>query len=277
MNGRAELLKRYEMWLRLGEKRPSTISKYLQIAREFMEFMGNCELSKELVIEYKESLKEKHVPAGVNVKIAGANSFLKFLGREDCRVKYIKIQRQMFAKEERELGREEYRKLLRAAKGKRIYYIIRLICSTGIRVSELKYITMNALYAGKTTVNSKNKVRWIFIPKKICRELKAYMKEQQIKAGSIFVNRKGNPLDRTRVWKEMKSLCEIAGVAPEKVFPHNLRHLFARTFYSAEKDIVRLADLLGHSNIQTTRIYTLESGLEHKKGLERVQYILNGI
>lgn len=268
-------LEAYAGALCLEEKSLATIERYTRVIREFLQFIDGGEITKELVIEYKRYLSRKHKAAGVNVKLAAVNSFLKYLGKEECFVRYLRVQRQMFVDEEKELTKYEYQWLLKVAKGKQIYYIMKAICSTGIRVSELIHITVEALCKGQAVVYCKNKVRKILIPQEICQELLIYAKDNGIQSGVIFLNRKKKPVDRTKVWKEMKKLCAQAGVDPKKVFPHNLRHLFARTFYASEKDIVKLADLLGHSSLQTTRIYTIESGAEHKKGLERVQKMLN--
>lgn len=268
------MLMDYEESLFMDEKSLSTIKKYLQIVKEFLTFLEERELEKSLVLQYKEKLIEKHAPTGVNVKLAAVNSFLHFIGKADCCVKSLRIQRQMFINEERELTKTEYQRLLDAARGTQSYYMLETVFATGIRASELPYITVEAVKRGETTVNNKGKIRHIFLPKKLCRLLKGYIKENKIKKGSIFVNKKGKAYHRTTIWKKMKALCKKANVAPEKVFPHNLRHLFARIFYALEKDIVRLADILGHSSIQTTRIYTMESGANHKKGLDRVQNAL---
>lgn len=269
-------LNEYKTWLRLSEKSASTTQKYVHIVKEFLEFLAGEEITKEMMIAYKEKLIERHAPAGVNVKLAAVNSFLKFSGKEDCRVKSLRIQRQMFIHEEREMSQQEYKRLLKAARGSNMYLIIQVLAATGIRISELKYITVESLKNGKTVIDCKSKFRTILIPQELCEVLIKYAKEAGILSGSIFVTRNGNPLDRSNLWRKMKALCAQAKVLPEKVFPHNLRHLFARTFYALEKDIVRLADLLGHSSIQTTRIYTIESGTNHRKGLERVRLALSG-
>ena len=199
------------------------------------------------------------------------NGFLKFCGLSNLCVKLLKIQRQIFCKKEKELTGREYQRLLRASKGTRLFYIIRTIGGTGIRVSELQYITVDAVRTGKADVKCKNKNRIIFLPKEVRTILKEYIAKAGIKKGSVFVTRSGKPLNRSNIWRDMQSLCKRANVSEKKVFPHNLRHLFARTFYGIEKDIVRLADLLGHSSINTTRIYTIESGERHMSCLEKVQ------
>ena len=223
---------------------------------------------------YKEYLAKRYAPASVNSMLTAMNRFLRFIGREDMCVKLLKIQRQMFCREERELTKEEYQRLVKAAKDTRLSYIIRTICGIGIRVSKLQYITVEAVRAGKATVSCKNKTRVIFIPKPVQKLLLEYIRKAGIKRGTVFVTKSGRPLDRSNIWRDMRSLCQNANVSEKKVFPHNLRHLFARLFYSIDKDIVRLADLLGHASINTTRIYTIESGEKHRLGLERVQKIL---
>lgn len=189
------------------------------------------------------------------------------------KIKTLKIQRRIFADKSKELTKVEYERLLTAAKNKkneRLYYLIQTIAGTGLRVSEVKYVTCEAVKQGQAVINCKGKIRQIFLPKKLCEMLKKYTKRQNIKSGSIFISKTGKPLDRSNIWKMLKGLCETAGVSKDKVFPHNFRHLFARTFYGLQKDIVRLADILGHSSIETTRIYTMESGAEHRKQLQRL-------
>ena len=206
--------------------------------------------------------------------LVALNGFLRFMGLEKCCVKLLKIQRQIFCREEKELTQQEYKRLVKAAGDTRLAFVIQTICGTGIRVSELQYITAEAVLNGRTSVNCKNKTRVIFIPVALQKLLKGYMKKAKIQTGPLFLGRNGKPLDRSCIWREMKALCKKADVAPGKVFPHNLRHLFARVFYSIDKDIVRLADLLGHSSINTTRIYTMETGNQHLNRLEKVQKIL---
>ncbi len=213
---------------------------------------------------------EQYAPASVNSMLVSVHSFFKFIGRGDCCVKLLKIQRQIFASEKKELTSPEYRRLLASAKDTRLGPVIQTICETGIRISELRYITVEAVYRGKAVVDCKNKTRIIFIPSTLRQALVKYIKKSGLVTGSVFVTKNGKPLNRSNVWREMKALCRKAGVSSEKVFPHNLRHLFARTFYSMERDIVRLADLLGHSSIDTTRIYTMETGRTHMSCLEKM-------
>lgn len=263
-------LENFTQYLVQEEKSHATIEKYVRDVRSFLLWCGERELSKEVVLGYKGQLVESYAPASVNSMLASVNCFLYFVGRGDCRVKQLKIQRQMFAYEDKELTKAEYRRLTKAAKERRIGTVIQTICGTGIRVSELCFITVEAVKRGKAVVNCKNKTRVIFIPVTVQSLLKAYIRKNGIKTGPVFVTRTGKPLDRSNIWKEMKALCQSAAVSEKKVFPHNLRHLFARSFYAIEKDVVRLADLLGHSNINTTRIYTMDTGMSHIRSIENV-------
>ncbi len=260
----------FENYLIEEEKSNATIEKYLRDVNAFSSYLYSRELSKSEVIAYKKTIAEDYAPASVNSMLVSINSFLKFIGRADCCVKLLKIQRQIFANEKKELSTAEYKRLLEAAKNTRLALVIQTICETGIRVSELRYITAEAVNQGKAVVDCKNKTRIIFIPSPLRKVLLVYMKKSGIKAGSVFVTKNGKPLNRSNIWREMKALCEKAKVSADKVFPHNLRHLFARTFYSIERDIVRLADLLGHSSIDTTRIYTMETGKSHICCLEKM-------
>ena len=264
----------FKFFLTEEEKSEATIEKYIRDVRFFGEFISNREITKQEVMEYKKNLVENYAPASVNSMLVSLNCFLHFIERPDCCVKLLKIQRQMFVSEKKELTAAEYRRLLKAAHGTRLELVIQTICETGIRVSELKYITIEAVEQGRATVECKNKTRVIFIPTPLRKVLLQYIKKSGIKAGSVFVTKNGKPLNRSNIWRDMKALCEKANVAPGKVFPHNLRHLFARTFYSIERDIVRLADLLGHSSINTTRIYTIETGRQHLDCLERMHRML---
>lgn len=272
-NDRADI-RRFEQFLLTEEKSKATIEKYMRDVRCFLSFLEDKRLYKEAVIAYKEHLTARYAPASVNSMLVALNCFLRFTGRQDCCVKLLKIQRQIFCREDKELSAREYRRLVKAAQGTRLSLVLQTICGTGIRVSELQYITVEAVRAGKAVVNCKNKTRVIFIPTSIQKLLRPYIKKSGITAGSVFVTRSGKPLNRRNIWRDMKALCKRAGVSQDKVFPHNLRHLFARTFYSVDKDIVRLADLLGHSSVDTTRIYTMETGNEHRLRLERVKKLL---
>lgn len=259
------------------EKSPATVAKYSRDVEAFLLFAGGGEVTKETVIRYKQHLIEKYAPASVNSMLAALNRFFKESGRYDCVVKALKIQRQAFRGNDRELTREEYYRLLDAAKKKndtRLYMLMQTLCATGIRVSELRFITVEALRQGRATVSLKGKTRQVLIPKALSRELMRYAKDRGIHAGSIFVTRSGKPMDRSNILHRMKALCEAARVAKEKVFPHNLRHLFACLYYKVEKDLSRLADLLGHSSLNTTRIYTSLSGAEQQRQIDRLGLVL---
>ncbi len=269
-----ETIRGYQQYLRQEEKSKATIEKYLRDIRCFFRFLGGRDITKESTLEYKHFLTKEYAPASVNSMIIALNGFLSFAGMAHCKIKPIKIQRQLFCREEKELSPAEYKRLLKAASGSRLEYVIRTICETGIRVSELQYITVESVHRGKAVVECKNKTRVIFIPVSMQNVLKAYIKKSGIQTGAVFVSKSGKPLNRSNIWRDMKTLCVKAGVSPNKVFPHNLRHLFARTFYSMEHDIVRLADLLGHSSINTTRMYTTETGNQHLIRLERVHNLL---
>ena len=264
----------FERYLTKEEKSRATVEKYLRDVRSFFRFSNTGSISKEQMITYKEYLTDRYAPASVNSMLISLHSFLRYIGQQDCCVKLLKIQRQIFAKEEKELSCQEYQRLVKAAGNTRLSFVLRTICGTGIRVSELEYITVEAVREGKAVVSCKNKTRVIFIPATVQKILSKYIKKSCLKTGSVFIGKNGKPLNRKNIWRDMKGLCSRAGVARCKVFPHNLRHLFARTFYRVEKDIVRLADLLGHSSINTTRSYTIENGRLHRDCLERVQICL---
>lgn len=269
----------YETYLYQEERSANTITKYVRDLRAFFLFLAGEPVTKEILLTWKVHLTETYAPASVNSMLAAVNGFLEWVGLPGLKVKPLKIQREIFAKPEKELTRDEYRRLVEAAErenNRRLSLLLQTICATGIRVSELKFITVEAVGVGRALVDCKGKTRTVFLPVDLCRALKTYCREQEMKGGVIFRTKSGRPLDRSNIWKEMKSLCENAGVEPGKVFPHNLRHLFARTFYGLEKDLARLADLLGHSNITTTRIYTMESGAEHEKQMNRMGLILTG-
>lgn len=257
-----ETVRNFKEYLINEEKSRATTDKYIRDLKAFAAWLGGEELSKAKVLEYKEHIITKYAPASVNSILSSLNSFFEYGGECGLKVKNLKIQKQIFAKVEKELTKAEYERLLKAAKSKgnrKLNLIMQTICATGIRVSELRYISVESLKEGRAKVNMKGKMRVIIIPEELCRMLKKYTAEQKISGGSIFITKTGRPLDRHTIWKLMKSLCESAKVDRKKVFPHNLRHLFARTFYSIEKDIVRLADILGHSSVNTSRIYTMET------------------
>lgn len=261
------------------ERSPGTAEKYTRDVRAFLNWQkAVCKREKPLcrqqVIDWKEALLEKkYAPVTINSMLSSVNSFLTFLGREDCRVKLLRIQKKVFREKEKELTRREYEKLLEAAgrEGRqRLRLLMECIGNTGIRVSEVKYITVEAAKAGRTDISLKGKVRTILLQKKLCRRLLDYAKKRKIRTGCIFLTKTGKELSRKQIWKEMKSLCRTSGVLPEKVFPHNLRHLFAVTFYRVGRDIAKLADVLGHSSIETTRIYLLTTGDEHLRQMEKM-------
>ncbi len=265
-----KMLKAYLQYLMQEEKSDATIEKYMRDVRAFAQYIDKRVISKEEVVIYKKRIAEQYAPASVNSMLVSVNSFLQFMGMTNCKVKLLKIQRQMFCNHKKELTVSDYKRLVKAASGTRMEPILQTICETGIRVSELKFITVEAVKESKAVVDCKNKTRIIFIPEPLRKTLLRYIKKSGIKTGSVFVTRSGKPLDRSNIWRAMKALCIKAGVSPDKVFPHNLRHLFARVFYSIERDIVKLADLLGHSSINTTRIYTIESGEQHIQCLEKI-------
>ena len=271
-----ELIRAYRRKLIEEEKSAATVEKYLRDVRAFFAFAGQAELTKELVMAYKRQLIDRqYAVRSVNSMLVSVNSLLEYAGCPECRVKAIRQQRQIYCAEERELSRAEYLRLLEAAKKKpQLRLVMETICGTGIRVSELRYFTVEAVRRGEVTVTCKAKNRTILLPRKLQRLLLNYAGKEQIESGSIFITRSGRPLNRSNIWTQMKRLCEEAGVKASKVFPHNLRRLFARTYYSIEKDIARLADILGHSSIDTTRIYLMSTGTEHRRQIERLQLVV---
>lgn len=267
------LIRDFENYLVVEEKSSATIEKYLRDIRAFYNFVDGRTVKKELLIEYKKMLMEKFAPSSVNSVLSGLNMFFDFNQWYELKVKLIKIQKQIFLDKEKELSKQEYERLLTAAKAKgnrRLYYLMQTICSTGIRVSELRFITVDAVNRGQALINCKGKMRVVIIPRQLAKILKKYATERKIFEGAIFVTKNKKPLDRSNIWADMKKLCEMAGVSKDKVFPHNLRHLFARTYYSLQKDVVRLADILGHTSVNTTRIYTMESGDEHRRQIQKL-------
>ena len=265
-----EQMKEYANYLHREEKSTTTQEKYLRDVQTFWLYADDNEITKELVLAWKKHLVEKsYAVRSINSMLASVNSLLDFLGLSNFKVKNIRTQRQTYCTEDKELTKSEYMRLLTASKkNEQLNLVIQTICSTGIRVSELRYFTVEAIRYGEVTVDCKNKTRTILVPGKLKNILLNYAKRKGITTGVIFVTRTGKPLDRSNIWSAMKKLCEIAGVKPSKVFPHNLRKLFARTFYSIEKDIAKLADILGHSSINTTRIYILTTGTEHRRKIE---------
>lgn len=268
-------LRGFCLFLREEEKSGATAEKYFRDAEKFYQFASGREVTKELTVAYKQFLMEQgYAIRSINSMLAGVNSFLRFLGWTDCRVKSLKKQRELFSPEEKELSKAEYLRLLEAAKNRQLNLILQTICGTGIRVSELQYFTVEAVKYGQVTVRCKNKTRTVLVPGKLRRALLDFAKARKIPAGSIFITRSGKPLDRSNIWARMKKLCAKARVKPGKVFPHNLRKLFARTFYTMEKDIAKLADILGHGSIETTRIYIMTTGQEHRRKIERLGLLL---
>lgn len=268
-----QTIKNFREYLINEEKSKATLEKYIRDVTAFTVWLGDAELCKAKVLEYKEYIITKYAPASVNSMLSSLNCFFDFAESYELKVKNVRIQKQIFARNEKELTKQEYNRLLKAAKSKgkrKLYLLMQTICATGIRVSELRYICVESLRNGRAEVNMKGKMRVILIPNELCRMLKKYASDRKISSGSIFVTKSNKPIDRTNIWKLMKSLCESAKVDKKKVFPHNLRHLFARTFYSIEKDIVRLADILGHSSVNTTRIYTMETGESCRRQVQRL-------
>lgn len=260
----------------LEEKNTYTTEKYLRDVCAFFRFAGEKPVTKELVMDYKKALVGAgYAVCSVNSMLASVNSLLSFLGWGDCKVKNLRVQRQTYCAEEKELSKAEYLRLLEASgKNTQLSIVLQTICGTGIRVSELRYFTVEAVQHGRITVNCKSKTRTILVPGKLKNLLLNYARQHRITAGPILLGRNGKPLDRSSIWRQMKQLCKSAHVGPSKVFPHNLRKLFARTFYGIEKDIAKLADILGHSSINTTRIYIMTTGAEHRRKIERLGLVI---
>ena len=269
-----ETLAAFAQALRAEERCTETIKQYTRSVRQFAAWLAPETVAAGSAGGWKAELLRRGLsPATVNSKLAGLNRFFRFLGWMDCTVKPLRLQRRLFRSPDRELSRAEYGRLLSAARGlgrERLGLLMEAICATGIRVSEVKYLTMEAARRGRAEVSLKGKIRTILIPGKLCRKLLKYAKKNKTVSGEIFLTKSGRPLSRTQIWAEMKSLCKQAGVAESKVFPHNLRHLFARLFYRATRDVARLADVLGHSSIETTRIYLISTGAEHARTLDRL-------
>ena len=271
------LIQKYAAFLREQERAASTVVKYVHELTVLEILLAGRPVTKGALLEWKEDLIGQYTPASVNNKLAAVNGFLSFCGMGALRLRPLKIQKALFLSEEKELTRAEYVRLVRAAEqaeNERLSLVIQTICATGIRVSELRFITAEAVQTGRAEVSNKGKRRTVFLPDKLRKLLRAYLQKQKITAGAVFVSKNGKPLDRSNIWRDMKALCESAGVEPGKVFPHNLRHLFARTFYSIEKDLSRLADILGHSSVTTTRIYTAESGSIHARQIGRLNLVV---
>ena len=273
IDAKADNINEFKQWLISEEREVRTIEKYMRDISEFFGWLGNKAISKDEVLLYKEHLlKKAYKPATVNSILAAINTYCRFAGL-NIRIKYLRVQRRTFQEENRSLRKEEYERLISEAErsGKRrLSLLIETIGATGIRVSEVKHITVEALNAGRAEISLKGKIRTILLPGKLCRKLLKYAKKQKIAFGEIFITKSGKGISRKQIWAEMKSLCKKAGVQATKVFPHNLRHLFARVYYKATHDIVKLADLLGHSSVETTRIYLISTGEEHTRQLEKL-------
>lgn len=268
----------FRKYLREEEKSKNTVEKYLRDVTAFVAVLNGEAVTKEAVIAYKQKLLDGgYAIRSVNSVLASLNSLFSFLGWENCKAKALKLQRQVYCPEEKELTKEEYERLCRTAQEKhneRLNLILQTLCGTGIRVGELHFITVEAVKNGEAVVSLKGKTRTIFLVKPLQKKLLRYIAEQKIQSGAVFVTRTGKPISRTNIWREMKALCKEANVNPDKVFPHNLRHLFARVFYGIENDIAKLADILGHSSIDTTRIYIVSTGTEHRRRMERMRLII---
>ena len=271
------LLQKYLKYLQEQERSRATVSKYAHDIGALCAYLDGAPLTKAALVNWKAHLVATLAPASVNSMLVAVNGFLAFMGWPELRVRLLKIQKSVFLDEEKELTRAEYERLVRAAQmqeNERLALVLQTICATGIRVSELRFITAEAVQCGRAEVSNKGKLRVVFLPRTLRRLLADYLRKQGRTQGAVFVTRNGKPLDRSNIWRDMKALCQSAGVDPCKVFPHNLRHLFARVFYSLEHDLSRLADILGHSSIVTTRIYTAECGSVHAQQIERLKLIV---
>ena len=269
-----ERIAAYAQYLRSEERAPGTIEKYLRDVRAFAAWLDGQTVSKELTAAWKARLQKLgYQSTTINSMLASVHAFYRFCGWGECRVKYLRVQRRLFRDAGQELERGEYKRLLSAARSlgrERLALLMEGICATGIRVSEVRYLTVEALRLGRAEITLKGKIRTILLPGKLCRKLLKYAKRKKITSGEVFLTKGGKSLSRKQIWAEMKAVCRRAGVEPSKVFPHNLRHLFARTFYKASRDMAKLADVLGHSSIETTRIYLISTGAEHTRQLERL-------
>ena len=259
-----------------SEKSQATCEKYLRDVNAFMAFCRNNTVTKEVVFQWKQHLMDRgYAVRSINSMLSSLNSFLDLMGWSDCKVKNLRLQQQIYTPEEKEITKSEYVRLLNAARAnEQLYLVIQTICSTGIRVSELRHFTVEGVKKGQVIVRSKNKSRIIFVPGKLKKMILQYVKKRKISVGSVFLGKNGKPLDRSHIWRLMKGLCIKANVMKSKVFPHNLRKLFARTFYNLEKDIAKLADILGHSSINTTRIYIMSTGSEHRRKIEKLNLLI---
>ena len=270
----AEHITAYGRYLKQEERTPATLEKYLRDVRAFALWLDGRPVTKEAVTGWKERLlAERRAPSTVNATLSALNGLFRFLGWEGCRARFVKVQRRLFRDPTRELSRTDYDRLIATARElgrERLALVMETICATGVRVSELRYLTVEAAKQGRAEISLKGKVRVILIPTKLARKLLKYAKKNKTVSGEIFLTGNGKSLSRRQIWAEMKRLCVQAGVEPSRVFPHNLRHLFATAYYRAYRDIAKLADVLGHSSIETTRIYLLTSGAEHQRQLDRL-------
>lgn len=270
-------IKAFEAYLLREEKSDNTVKKYVRDVKKFFLFLNGRDINKEVLAEFRAGIECRYKTVSANSVIAAVNAFLKFSGCGNLHIKQFRVQKKAFCSEEKELTKAEYFRLLNCAEktgNHRLNLIIQTICGTGIRIGELQFITVEAAQSGEATVRCKNKTRTVFIVRELRKKVLKYAKKNGIITGAIFITRNGNPVCRTNVWREMKKLCEQANVNPSKVFPHNLRHLFARVFYEIEKDIAKLADILGHSSINTTRIYIISTGAEHKRKMEKMHLVI---
>lgn len=273
-----DVIWQFGQYLSGEEKSKATIEKYTRDITAFAAYLDGAMLTKNQVIAYKQYLIEQgYASRSINSMLASLNSLFRFMEWTDLRIKALRIQQQAFCSEEKELSRAEYERLCHVAQknhNERLNLILQTICSTGIRVSELSYITVESVRRGQTSVSLKAKIRTVFLPADLQRKLMKYIMDQKIQTGPVFVTKTGKAISRSNIWREMKSLCEEAKVDPRKVFPHNLRHLFARIFYKAQRDIVKLADVLGHSSVNTTRLYIISTGIEHRRCIENMRLII---
>ena len=274
----AERIGEFGEYLRTEEREESTVQKYVRYVLEFAEWLEGRSVTKALAVEWKEELQSGSLaPATVNGKIAAVNAFFRFVGWGECHLKALRLQRRVFRDPGRDLTREEYEKLIQAAYARgdeRLALLMETICATGIRVSEVKYITVKAVNQGRAVIALKGKIRTIILPGKLCKRLQKYIRKNKIASGEVFLTGSGKGLSRRQIWAQMKKICAAAGVEATKVFPHNLRHLFARTYYKVYHDIVKLADVLGHSSVETTRIYLISTGQEHARQMDRLGLVV---
>lgn len=273
-----ERIKEFREYLYNEEKSQNTITKYIRDIQAFYFYAEGRNIDKKILVAWKEKLVQSYAPTSVNSMLAAVNHYLNWQGMQRYRMKPVKIQREIFTKAEKELTKNDYIRLVNTANRRnnyRLSLLLQTICATGIRVSEINNITREAVHIGRAVVECKGKTRIIFLPKNLCRILCRFCRDQSITKGVVFRTRSGNPLNRSNIWRDMKALCKEAGVGWKKVYPHNLRHLFAKSYYQVHKDLSRLADLLGHTNISTTRLYTMESGIEHMRQIEKLGLVVS--